>query len=327
MSAPRVALRACWRSSRPRRSTGSTAGSSGSRSTSRRACPGSPSSASRTPRSRRPASGSAARCATPASATRRAGSPSTSPRPTCARRARRSTSRSRSGILLGSEQVRRRPGRWRVHRRAVARRRGPPGARRPADGRARSARRGLPAGRRAGVRRRRGAARRADRGGGVETLVEAVERVRSAGDRGGAPARRGSSSVDAATSPTDDGSPRSGGLPAGWPRPDLTRGPRPARRAARARDRARRRARPRCSIGPPGRARRSLARTIPGLLPPLDDAAALAATVVASAAGEGPISGAPPSPAVPVAAPHDRPMPRWSAAGRTCRPGEVTHNR
>ena len=43
-------------------------------------------------------------------------------------------------------------------------------------------------------------------------------------------------------------------------------------------------------IGPPGSGKTLLARTIPGLLPPLDDAAALAATVVASAAGEGPIA-------------------------------------
>ena len=42
-------------------------------------------------------------------------------------------------------------------------------------------------------------------------------------------------------------------------------------------------------IGPPGSGKTLLARTIPGLLPPLDDAAALAATMVASAAGEGPI--------------------------------------
>jgi magnesium chelatase family protein len=43
-------------------------------------------------------------------------------------------------------------------------------------------------------------------------------------------------------------------------------------------------------IGPPGSGKTLLARTIPGLLPPLGDAAALAATVVASAAGEGPLA-------------------------------------
>jgi magnesium chelatase family protein len=41
--------------------------------------------------------------------------------------------------------------------------------------------------------------------------------------------------------------------------------------------------------GPPGVGKTLLARTIPGLLPPLDDAAALSVTVIASAAGEGPI--------------------------------------
>ncbi len=42
-------------------------------------------------------------------------------------------------------------------------------------------------------------------------------------------------------------------------------------------------------IGPPGSGKTLLARTIPALLPQLDDRAALAATVIASAAGEGPI--------------------------------------
>jgi magnesium chelatase family protein len=41
--------------------------------------------------------------------------------------------------------------------------------------------------------------------------------------------------------------------------------------------------------GPPGVGKTLLARTIPGLLPPLDDDAALSATVIASAAGDGPI--------------------------------------
>jgi magnesium chelatase family protein len=42
--------------------------------------------------------------------------------------------------------------------------------------------------------------------------------------------------------------------------------------------------------GPPGVGKTLLARTIPGLLPPLDDAAALSVTIVASAAGEGPVA-------------------------------------
>ena len=41
--------------------------------------------------------------------------------------------------------------------------------------------------------------------------------------------------------------------------------------------------------GPPGSGKTLLARTIPGLLPPLDDDAALAATVIASVAGERPV--------------------------------------
>jgi magnesium chelatase family protein len=44
-------------------------------------------------------------------------------------------------------------------------------------------------------------------------------------------------------------------------------------------------------IGPPGAGKTLLARTIPGLLPGLDDAAALEVTVIASAAGAGPIEG------------------------------------
>jgi magnesium chelatase family protein len=44
-------------------------------------------------------------------------------------------------------------------------------------------------------------------------------------------------------------------------------------------------------MGPPGSGKTLLARTIPGLLPPLGDAEALAATIVASVSGERPIRG------------------------------------
>ena len=44
-------------------------------------------------------------------------------------------------------------------------------------------------------------------------------------------------------------------------------------------------------VGPPGSGKTLLARTIPGLLPPLDPPDALTATAIRSAAGEGPIAG------------------------------------
>lgn len=44
-------------------------------------------------------------------------------------------------------------------------------------------------------------------------------------------------------------------------------------------------------VGPPGSGKTLLARTTPGLLPPLDDDAAMAVSIVASAAGEGPLHG------------------------------------
>ena len=75
--------------------------------------------------------------------------------------------------------------------------------------------------------------------------------------------------------------------------------------------------------GPPGVGKTLLARTIPGLLPPLDDDAALAVSVVASAAGEGPIRALRRTP--PFRAPHHT----ASAAsmvggGPSLTPGEVT---
>ena len=76
-------------------------------------------------------------------------------------------------------------------------------------------------------------------------------------------------------------------------------------------------------IGPPGGGKTLLARTIPGLLPALDDAAALAATVIASASGEGPVTGLVRRP--PVRAPHHTSS--YAAivgGGPALVPGEVT---
>ena len=76
-------------------------------------------------------------------------------------------------------------------------------------------------------------------------------------------------------------------------------------------------------VGPPGSGKTLLARTIPGLLPPLDDAEALAATIVASVAGDRPLTGLVRQ--APVRMPHHT----LSAAamvggGPRMSPGEVT---
>ena len=76
-------------------------------------------------------------------------------------------------------------------------------------------------------------------------------------------------------------------------------------------------------IGPPGSGKTLLARTIPGLLPPLDDAAALAVTVVASAAGEGPIGALRRSP--PFRSPHHTvSYAAMVGGGPHLSPGEIT---
>ena len=76
-------------------------------------------------------------------------------------------------------------------------------------------------------------------------------------------------------------------------------------------------------IGPPGVGKTMLARTIPTLLPPLSDSQSLAATIVASVAGEGPIHGLIRTP--PFRAPHHTSS--YAAivgGGRGPTPGEVT---
>jgi magnesium chelatase family protein len=75
--------------------------------------------------------------------------------------------------------------------------------------------------------------------------------------------------------------------------------------------------------GPPGVGKTLLARTIPGLLPPLDDAAALSVSIVASAAGEGPITSLRRQP--PFRTPHHTlSYAAMVGGGPTLSPGEIT---
>jgi magnesium chelatase family protein len=75
--------------------------------------------------------------------------------------------------------------------------------------------------------------------------------------------------------------------------------------------------------GPPGVGKTLLARTIPGLLPPLDDAAALSVSIVASASGEGPITALRRQP--PYRAPHHTlSYAAMVGGGPTLSPGEIT---
>jgi len=76
-------------------------------------------------------------------------------------------------------------------------------------------------------------------------------------------------------------------------------------------------------IGPPGTGKTMLARTIPALLPPLSDDQSLAATIVASVSGEGPLHALIRTP--PFRAPHHTSS--YAAivgGGRGPTPGEVT---
>jgi magnesium chelatase family protein len=76
-------------------------------------------------------------------------------------------------------------------------------------------------------------------------------------------------------------------------------------------------------IGPPGTGKTMLARTIPALLPPLSDAESLAATIVASVSGEGPLHALVRTP--PFRAPHHTSS--YAAivgGGANLSPGEIT---
>ena len=239
------------------------------------------------------------------------------------------------GILLGLGADPGRARTARAHRRAVARRRGPVGAGRPADGRRPGPARAA-AGRGRGRRRRRGAARRrASRWSASRRCATRSRSSRRAGAVDAPRPRRNGSSSSTATRAADDGAapaqPAAGSAGSGGAGPG--RGARPGRGATRSGDRPGRRPRPAADRAA-GLGQDPAGADDPGLLPPLDDRAALAATVVASAAGEGPIDGAPPAAALPRPAPHAlvRRDGRWRPApvarrGHPRRPGRPVPRR
>ena len=194
------------------------------------------------------------------------------------------------GILLGLGAAAGGTGSGGAGRRARAGRRGAARSRPPPDGpRARRRRRAAGhrpgrGGDRGGPRSRAGDRRGGDDRGRRRGRAGPAGPARAAACR--CPGRTGWRATRAGVPPPRSGTGRGAGDPAtGAIRPSTWRTC-AARRWRVARSRSPSPAATRCSSsGPPGAGKTLLARTIPGLLPDLDDAAALAATVVASVAG------------------------------------------
>ena len=122
---------------------------------------------------------------------------------------------------------------------------------------------------------------------GVDALSDAVELVRARRSRREATSPPRVELTDRPGSADGEGTP-TGSVPDGRRTPDLAevRGQPQARRGLEIALAGRHGL---LFLGPPGSGKTLLARTIPGLLPALDDAQALASTIIASAAGDGPI--------------------------------------